>query len=122
MNIVPADLSLLLEDISKMGDIRRGFKVSPPNQDVISDTSKICKKIWETKGMLPSSIFPSYMEGIYFDYILDTSHRVVVEVYNVGDAVVIATNDAKVIDIVEIPILGRVRVTCFVLNRFLRRG
>ena len=102
-----------------MGDIHRAAKVNPPIIEVLADTSEIITRVWDAFGKLPTSVFPSYMEGLYVDYILDCQHRVVVEVYNVGDALVFCTDDAKVVEHVDIPSFDRVSKVYWVLTRLL---
>lgn len=113
------DLSVLLQDISEMGDIHRESKVKAPIIEVLQDTSDIITRVWSELGKLPTSVFPSYMEGLYFDYIIDEQHRVILEVYNVGDAAIFSTDDAKVVEYVGIPKVGRVGKVYWALIKLL---
>jgi hypothetical protein len=117
---VKADIYEILQAIEDDGDLWHRDAIAGPNWKTLSDASDIFGKLSDDHGILPQRLVQTVEEGLYVEFV-GFSHRVVMELYNRGDAAILIL-DGKTSDIVEsidIPSFGRVGSICVAIPKIL---
>ena len=104
-----ADVYEILETIEADGDLWHRDGIRGPSARTLRTASDVLGKLLDDYGVLPKHIVQTVEEGLYLDF-EGITHRVILELYNEGDAAILILdrNTNETIESIDVPSFGRV--------------
>ena len=112
------DIDTAFLEITELGDNWHTKKIPGPNKDAMRDSSRVFERLWVEDRILPNRVSQCELGGVYADFLKDIN-RLIIEVYNEGEAAVIIF-EGRLSETFDVPTRDRVNILCNMIKKIMQ--